>query len=237
MVAYFRVQNNIFMAAGAVLGLAAAVFCFPAWIKPNAGYASAFVVGLAVFVGVVIGRVLSSRWASRKLGSLLAILYEKEEPETFIRQFSPIVEKTPPGTAEYIDGTRHLAYAYEAMGDFDKGLELMNCLHPENLKLHTLVCSALVTNQRLRLYLLKEDKEQAEELLEELKLLQETAKKRAPAVGKSLSQCIRLAEVWLECLAGNTENISYIKEEVSLAKNWIHKNEMCSLLEKAAVRN
>lgn len=234
MVAYFRVQNNLFMAAGAGLGLLIAVFGLRTWIQPNAGYASAFVIGLVVFAGVIAGRLLSAAWARRKRDGILAVLYQDQKPEQFIEKFSPVVEKTPQNTAEYVDGIHHLAYAYEAMGAFDKGLELMNRLQPENLKLHMLVCSSLVTNQKLRLYLLKGETEAAEEQLEQLKRLQEAAIVRAPSVGNSLSQCIRLAEVWLECLAGNQEHISYIKEELSLANNWIHKREMSELLEQMA---
>lgn len=237
MVAYFRVQNNLFMAIGAGLGLLIAVFGLRPWIVSNAGYASAFVIGLVVFAGVIIGRILSAAWAKRKRESLLALLYREEQPEQFIEKFAPIVEKTPRNTVEYVDGTHHLAYAYEAMGDFDRSLELLGRLQPEELKMHTLVCCGLVTNQKLRLHLLKEETETAKDELEQLRVLQEAAAVRAPSVGKSLAQCVRLAEVWLECLDGNQENISYIQEEMSLANNWVHKREMSGLLERAAAAN
>jgi len=234
MIAYFRIQNNLFMMIGAALGIGISAVCFQSLILPNAGYASAFIVGLAAFMGVIAGRLFSAWWSKRRLGELLAILYEEKKPEQFIEKFSPIVKKVPRNTAEYIDGNRHLAYAYEAMGEFDRGLELMNELNPENLKLHNLVCRALVTNQKMRLYLLKEDEEQAVKQLNQLRDLQETAQGRAPSVAESLSQCIRLAEAWMGALKGREEDVSYIQEEHSLANNWIHKKEMSELLERAA---
>lgn len=231
MVAYFRAQNNGFMAAGAALGLLAGAFGFRSWIQPNAGYASAFVIGLLVFVGVILGRILSAQWAKRKLNSYLDILYKQKDPKRFLEQFSPIVDKTPQNTVEYLDGTRHLAYACEALGDYGQAMELMNRLRPETLKLHALVCSGLVANQKLRLYLLQDERSLAAVQLEALRTLQKAAARRAPAVGTLLSQCIRLAEVWLECLEGNREHLDYIREEQSLAGNWIHQQEMTRLLE------
>lgn len=219
------------MAAGAAAGLAAAYICYPVLILPFARQAGAFIIGLMAFAGVAAGRILSSWWANKHLEKLLAVLYRQQDPETFLMKFAPIVKKTPVNTAEYCSGIHHLAYAYEAMGSYDTALDLMNQAEPEKLKLHRLVCCAVAANQKMRLYLLKEDKEEARHWLEELRGMEECAKLRAPAVGKNLSACIRLGEVWLGCLDGNRDGRPYIEEEARLAENWIHKKEMESLLE------
>lgn len=236
MVAYFKVQNNLFMAAGAGIGLLAAVACYGRGIKPLAGYTSLFVAALMVFAGVVAGRILSVRQAGKRLGGYLKILYREEDPERFLREFAPVVKRTPPHTAEYADGVHHLAYAWEAMGDYDRGLKLLEELEPENLKLHRLVTCAVVENQKLRLYLLKGDAGAAWERLEGLRKLQEAAAVRAPGVGNNLKSCIRLAEIWLRTVRGegsfSEEDRNYIREEIALAANPIHRREMEGLLRR-----
>ena len=211
--------------AGAALGLGVAL-ALMGWFCPDGGFSEAFVIGFGLLLGIVAGRIFSAAWAKRKLDGILAILYQQENPLRFLECFAPIVEKTPRQTVEYVDGMSHLAYAYEALGEYDESLELLEQLHPENLKLHQLVARSLVANQKMRLWLLKNDCEMAEKQLEILRELAEAAKLRAPAVGENITQCIRLGEVWLECLKGDPEHLDYIREEKALAKNWVHREEM-----------
>lgn len=234
MVAYFKLQNNIFMAAGAALGLIIAAACYQSLLAPNVGYTGVFIVGLFAFVGVILGRVLASAWANRRLARLRGILYEEGDPQRFLDQFGPLVTRVPIGTIEYVDGMRHLAYAWEALGEYDKALELLGRIQPEKLKLHALVGRALVENQKLRLYLLKKEAESARSQLKTVNELQNIAAARAPSVGANLRECIRLASIWLRTLDENPrfepEDRTYIEEEISLAKNPFHKKEMEQLL-------
>lgn len=236
MVAYFKMQNNLFMAAGAVLGFLTAAVCYRGLIEPAAGYASLFVAALMVFAGVVAGRLLSVWQAGKRLKGYLGILYKEGDPERFLREFSPVVERTPAHTAEYVDGVRHLAYAWEAMGEYGRGLELLEELKPEKLRLHRLVSCAAVENQRMRLYLLREDAAAAKERLEGLRRLQEAAAERAPLVGSNLRECIRLGEIWLRAARGekdfSREDRDYIREEMELAGNPVHRREMEDLLSR-----
>ncbi|MFR5601374.1 MAG: hypothetical protein ACLTKI_02975 [Lachnospiraceae bacterium] len=145
-----------------------------------------------------------------------------------------MVKRAPVLTIEYIDGMHHLAYAHEALGEYDEALDLLTRVNPEGLRMHALVASAQVTNQKLRLMLLKLDEEAARAYFAKLKKLQETAEKRAPAVSANLKECVRLADIWLRTIGtGDLEpaDVDYVKEEMSLAKNAIHKKEMSDLLE------
>ena len=71
MVAYFRFQNNLLMALGAVLGLGAAVCCRGFLPQDLPGYILAFLAALAAFAGVVAGRIVSFFAAGRRRKALL----------------------------------------------------------------------------------------------------------------------------------------------------------------------
>ncbi len=234
MVAYFKLQNNLLMAVGALIGLAAGAAGFHSFISPAFGWAGLFVGALLAFAGVVIGRIFSSWYAGRRLGKLLSLLYKEDNPQTFLEKFEPVAARTPSQTVEYINGVHHLAYAWEAMGNYEKALELLEPLEPEKLRLHALVAQATVTNHKLRLHLLMKDTAQAASCLNDLTVLWELAIRRAPAVGQNLKECLRLSGIWLKALAQTAplskEDFDYIREEISLANNPIHKREIEALL-------
>ncbi len=233
MVAYFRVQNNLFMAAGALAGLGAALLGFGSFLEDMPGYIAAFAAALAAFAGVIAGRIFSSCWASGALKSVHSLLYVKEDPEGFLKKFTPMVERVPKNTIEYVDGICRLAFAWEALGDYDRGLELLKDVKPENLKLHRLIGTSLVANQRLRLFLLKKEEEQARQAVCQMEELKEAARTRAPSICANLEQCLRLAHIWLSALRGEkteAEDLAYVREEIALAGNPIYKREMEQLL-------
>ena len=236
MVAYFKRQSNLFMLAGAVLTVLALMPFYRGWLSGQEFYMKAFYVALPAFVGVIIGRILASRWANRKLQRLDEMLYQQADTESFVRAFIPLVERAPKETAEYVNGRIKLAYAFEAEGEFEKSLELLDGLKPEELKIHSLAVSALLANQKMRDYLLMEAAGNAGLQLVSMKALQETASGRAPALATNLKECIRLAEVWLGFLEGMSCDSAYIAEEMKLAKNVIHKSEMQLLLAKMRLR-
>lgn len=230
MIAYFRRQNNLFMILGAVGVLLLLTPFYRQWLLKQEFYMKAFYVALPAFLGVIAGRVCASLWANGRLRQIDEILYGKGEPETFIRVFEPLVKRAPANTIEYVNGRVKLAYAYEAMGLFDKSLEELCGVKPEGLQLHGLAAMALVANQRARTYLLMGDTGKAGACLQELKELQKTAERRALALAANLKECVRLAQVWLEFLLGEGCDEDYIAEEMELARHEIHRSEMGLLL-------
>ncbi len=229
MVAYFRIQNNLFMAAGALAGLGTALLGFGSCLEDMPGYTAAFAAALAAFAGVIAGRILSFCWASGALKAIHRILYVEADPEGFLKKFAPMVERVPKNTIEYVDGICRLAFAWETLGDYDRGLELLKNAKPENLKLHRLIGTSLVANQRLRLLLLKKEEEQAQQVICQMEELKEAARTRAPAICANLEQCLRLARIWLSVLKGEkTEaaDLTYVREEIALAGNPIYRQEM-----------
>lgn len=232
MAAYFKRENNLFMLLGAVLAVLLTVPFYRNWLPAQEFYIKAFYLALPAFGGVAVGRIFSGWWANRKIRRMEEILYEQNDPERFIREFSPLVERVPRQTIEYVSGRAKLAYAFEALGNFEESLILMEELRPEELRLHSLAACALLANQRARVYLLLEDTKKAEEQINCLREIREEAVRRAPTLAARIADCIRLAEVWLGFLKGESCETGYIEEEIQLAKNEIHKEEMKALLER-----
>ena len=233
MVAYFRLQNNLLMALGAGLGLFFAVAGFRDFIGAQGIFIQLFFYLLFVIGGVVLGRLWSSILANRRLKSLNNLLYVQCDPKAFLEKILPIAEKIPAQAAEHVDARGKIAYAYEALGEMDKGLEAMAGANLSALKLHVLQCTALVANQTLRLHLMKGDVEAAKERQQELVELQETAERRAPMLGKQLTECIRLGENWLKVLQGEACDLDYLRDEVRLSRNRIYQAEMLLVLAQA----
>ncbi|MGN0775755.1 MAG: hypothetical protein ACI4MM_03660 [Candidatus Ventricola sp.] len=233
MVACFRVQNNLFMLLGGVLGLIAALLTQGSLAVP--GYIRMFFLLLPVMLGVVVGRIAAGFWANGKLRQLQAILCEQVRPEEFLNTFGPIVEKTPRETIAYMDGCVKLAYAYEALGQFDEAMACLAPLEPDKLKSHRLGGMAITCNQKMRLLLLQEKTDEAAVCLDSLRAIADTAMERAPALGRSTRECVRLYENWLSVLRGQPADEEYLAEEVRLAKNRIHRSEIQLVLAQAAV--
>ncbi len=229
MIAYFKLQNNLCMLAGAVIGFVLAVLNYDS-ISQRGGYAAVFFIALFVMIGIIIGRVVSSRLANRRVRKLTSLLYQEGKPQEFLDKFKPIADKIPNNVVEYVDARVKMAYAYEGLGEFEKGLQIVEALEPEKLKLHMLAGTSLTENQKMRLYLLTEDLEQSEHQLERLKELQQEAEGRANTLARNLAECVKLAENWLNFLRGESYDSAYIQEEIQLAGNRIHKSEMQILL-------
>lgn len=229
MVAYFKFQNNLFMAAGAALGAVLTVVLQKDWLMQQT-YMKLFYVVIDMFIGIIIGRILSSFYANKRIHDIDALLYQRSDPEAFMKAFAPLVKRVPVETIEYINGRYKLAYACEAMGRFEEGLALIQDLRPDQLKLHSLAASSLIANQILRFSLLMENRELAVKQLQKLAELQDTAQGRVPALVKSIEECIHLGRIWLGYLNGERTDDDYIREEIRLAKNAIHKGEMLLLL-------
>lgn len=233
MVAYFRKQNTLFMLLGAALGFGVAFLFFEQLTASVPGYFKVFFLILPAFLGVVLGRIYAGLWAKRKLRRYAEMLYVRAEAEEFLKVFTPIVERTPKNTIDYVDGCNKLAYAHEALGRFEEALALMEQLNPEELKNHTLGGMALTCNQKVRLLLLQEKVEEAKVAVERLREIGEIAIQRAPALGRNTQECVRLYENWLAVLEEQPADEAYLEEEIKLSKNRIHKSEIQLVLAQA----
>lgn len=141
--------------------------------------------------------------------------------------------QTPRNTIAYVDGCVKLAFAYEALGQFDTAMDYLAPLEPEKLKNHTLGGMAITCNQKMRLLLLQGKKEEAATCLELLRSIAETAMDRAPTLGRNTRECIRLYENWLSVLNRQPADEGYLSEEVRLSKNRIHMSEIQLVMAQA----
>lgn len=233
MVAYFRKQNNLFTILGALLGLAAAVLFREQLTASIPGYFRMFFLILPGALGAILGRLYASVWANKKLRQYNELLYVSVEPAQFLKVFAPLVQKAPKDNIAYVDGCNKLAYAHEALGQFDEAMGCISTLEPEKLKLHALGGIAMTCNQQLRLLLLQEKLEEAREVLQQLRNVAEVAMARAPMLGRNTNECVRLYENWLLVLEGQPADEEYLEEEIRLSKNRIHKSEIQLVLAKA----
>lgn len=233
MVAYFRKQNNLFMILGAALGFVVAFLFFEQLTASVPGYFKVFFLIMPAILGVVLGRIYAGFWAKRKLQGYSELLYVNVEPEKFLEVFGPIVDRTPKTTIDYVDGCNKLAYAHEALGQFDEAMALVAPLKPEELKNHSLGGIAITCNQQMRLLLLEEKVEEAKEVLQQLRNIEEVAMQRAPALGRNTHECVRLYENWLAVLEEQPADEAYLEEEIQLSRNRIHKSEIQLVLAKA----
>lgn len=230
MVGYFKRQNLLFQGLGALAGLALAVVFFPQLTAGVPGYFRVFFLLLPMFLGIIAARVAASIWARKRLQKIHALLYTQVKPREFLDSFAPLVERVPDITIEYVDGKNKLAYAYEALGEFEKALACIADVDTDKLKLHQLGGMAMTCYRQLHLQLLQEDLPAARETLDQLRNIGEVALKRAPALGKSTMDCVELAQNWLAVLEGEPADEVYLLEEVRLSKNRIHKSEMLLVL-------
>ena len=221
------------MVAGALLGLIFTGLAYDNMMRPQPVLLRAFLMLIPVLLGIILGRIIASRWATVRMQKITSLLYRDGDPAAFLAEFEPISRNVPASTAEYYDAQVKLAFAYEALGRFDEGLERLENLKPETLKLHGLSSRAAICNQQARLLLLKGDIEQAKVVIDELRELQEAASHRAPTLGKQLSNCIELFDIWLRVIEDQPTDAGYLQDEINLANNRIHKSEMELLLASA----
>ena len=226
MVGYFKKQNILFIMIGGLLGLAAA-FVFA---EPQIHILTVF---MSVLAGVALGRLASTVWANKQLRKYNELLFTKVEPQKFLDEFAPIVERTPRNTVEYVDGCNKLAYAWEALGEFEKARDCLVALEPENLKRSAMSAMITTANNLARVQLLLGNAKEAQALTARLRLLAEDALPQDTALGKSTLNCVRLYENWLLVLSGEKADEDYLEKEVDRALNRIRKSELQLLLASA----
>ena len=85
----------------------------------------------------------------------------------------------------------------------------------------------MVVNQKANLWILRKDFLAAQDQIDDLKHLSELAHKRAKMLETNLNAQIRLHEARIAAAKGDANaDIDYLKEEIDLSTNQIHKKEM-----------
>lgn len=232
MVAYFKKQTILFILLGGVLGIAAG---FALIGQQGPGFMRILLPLLSGAVGMVLGRTASAFWANKQVRRYNDLLFIQVEPEKFLEAFTPIVERTPRNTIEYMDGCNKLAYAWEALGDFEKAQSYLASLEPEKGKHADLNCTVTTVSNLLRVLLLQKNTEQAEIQLRKLRTVSEVAMEKSIPLGKSARNCVRLYENWLLVLNGEPADEEYLEKEMDRALNRIRKSELQLLLAQAYV--
>lgn len=226
MVAYFRKMNTLFMVLGAAAG-AAIGFLLSGGKILGGDMIRIFLFAMCIAAGVIIGRTVSAFTANRRLQSTYLILYRDQDPKRFIDVFSPLLESVPKDLAEYMNGCQHLSFAYEALGEFDKAYQVISGLKPEDLRLHALTTTALITNQKANLRILTGDEEGARAFISDLEALRRSASKRASTLARNLGDCIHLHMTRLDAMQGSPDtDVAYLREEIEKSTNPIHRKEM-----------
>lgn len=227
MIVYFKRLANLLMAVGGIVGGALGLLYFQGHILDNADKTTIFWWSLWIIAGILIGRVIGARMASRKLMDIQSILYKDNDPKRFLERFVPLNERIPHELAEYCNGQNSISFAHEALGEFDQAMEDIKELKPELLKMHALTTSSLIVNQKTNLQILRRDYEAAVYQLDDLKHLKELSDKRAKMLAANLEQQIKLHEIRIAMAKGELNaDVSYIEEEIRLSTNLIHKKEM-----------
>lgn len=226
MVVYFRKMNTLFMVIGAIAGAAVGFLFFGGNIL-GSDMVRIFLFAMFIAAGIIIGRTAAAFVANRRLQNMYQTLYRDSDPGRFIEQFTPLLETVPKNLAEYMNGCVHLSFAYEALGEFDEAFRVISGLKPEDLRLHALSTTALITNQKANLCILTGDEERARAYIEDLQALQKSASRRAATLAQNLGECIRLHNARLDAKNSSPDtDIAYLQEEIEKSTNTIHRKEM-----------
>jgi hypothetical protein len=227
MIVYFKWFSNLLMAVGGILGALAGYLYLGGNILGNKSRVAVFILALFIFAGIILFRILGAVIATGRLKKVLAKLYQDADPQGFLREFEPMNARVPRNLAEYANGQNHISFAREALGDFAGAEEAIRDLQPENLKLHALTTTALLTNQKTNLSILSGNTEAAQTRIEDLRTLAGAAEKRAAMLKQNLETCIRLQTARLKALQGSEDaDTEYLREEIRLSSNLIHKKEI-----------
>ena len=226
MVVYFRKMNTLFMVIGAIAGAAVGFLFFGGNIL-GSDMVRIFLFAMFIAAGIIIGRTAAAFVANGRLQNMYQTLYRDSNPGRFIEQFTPLLETVPKNLAEYMNGCVHLSFAYEALGEFEEAFKVISGLKPEELRLHALSTTALITNQKVNLCILTEDEEQARAYIDDLRALQKTATRRAATLAQNLGECIRLHNARLDAKNSSPDtDVAYLREEIETSTNTIHRKEM-----------
>ncbi len=227
MIVYFKKGSNVLMILGGVTGLLLGFLYLNPFANFQKDMTIPFWIVLWGFTGIILGRFLAALRANHKLQKIQALLYRETDPRAFLSAFAGRNQKIPHRLAEYVSGQVMISFAHEALGEYEEAFQAIRELKPEELKLHTLASTALVQNQKTNLYILKQDYEGAENLLSDLKALQEVSVKRARTIAEQLKFQLQLHETRIAMGRGEKNaDRSFMEEEIRLSSNLIHQKEM-----------
>lgn len=224
MVGYFRKHNICMILLGTLAGILAGLLMEKG-------------IPTVVFLGVLgggLGRLACGIWANKRLTKWNAILFSHGEPEKFLEIFTPVLERTPKNTPEYVDGCNKAAYAWEALGQFDRAWDILRATEPEKLKGKAGINARMTTySNRTRVRLLQKDSEGAAQALAALRTVSDAAMLKDKQLGHAGRHYVRLYENWLLILSGEEADEAFIEEEIKLSGNRIRNSELLLLLAKA----
>ena len=223
MIGYFRKKTALIMLLGAVLGALAGWYF-------NRG---AFAFALTLAMGLVISWYLSIYLANKQVDKWNEILFRRGEPEAFMQAFAPALEQTAKDSLEYVDGHNKMAYAWEALGEFDKAWDCLSGLAPEKLKGSKIDGLVTTYSNRTRIQLLREDLEGAAAALDALRSASELAMLKNKRLGNAGLHYVRLYENWLLVLKEELSDDDFIAEEIKLSSNRIRNSELQLVLAKS----
>ena len=237
MIVYYKRMANAIMLLGAVLGGVLGLIYFHGQILNNPDKTTVFVWALWIFAGVIIGRLLATMLANKRLQAVQKQLYTDADPAGFLQNFEEVNARVPKNLAEYANGQHWVSFAKEALGDFEGAWDAVKDLKPDELRIHALTSSALIVNQKANLQILRGDLEAASFQIEDLKKLKEVSEKRAARLAENLAQQIRVHEARIAAAEGRADaDIPYLEEEIQYAGNVIYRKEMQLTLAEYALR-
>ena len=237
MIVYYKRMANAIMLLGAVLGGVLGLIYFHGQILNNPDKTTVFVWALWIFAGVIIGRLLATMLANKRLQAVQKQLYTDADPAGFLQNFEEVNARVPKNLAEYANGQHWVSFAKEALGDFEGAWDAVKDLKPDELRIHALTSSALIVNQKANLQILRGDLEAASFQIEDLKKLKLVSEKRAARLAENLAQQIRVHEARIAAAEGRADaDIPYLEEEIQYAGNVIYRKEMQLTLAEYALR-
>lgn len=237
MIVYYKRMANAIMLLSAVLGGVLGLVYFHGQILTNPDKTAVFVWALWVFAGIILGRLLASILANKRLQAVQKQLYTDADPAGFLQNFEAVNAHVPKNLAEYANGQHWVSFAKEALGDFEGAWDAVKDLKPDELRIHALTSSALIVNQKANLQILRGDLEAASFQIEDLKKLKLVSEKRAARLAENLAQQIRVHEARIAAAEGRADaDIPYLEEEIQYAGNIIYRKEMQLELAEYALR-
>ncbi len=229
MIAKYRYQAYIWMAAGSILGFLLGHRLLTGIELPHK-LVGAVVLMMTVIVGFLIGRLGAMVCANLLERRMLNFLYRDRNPEKFIVFYEKGLRLGRPDLAEYYTTANHLANAYAMEGNFEKAVSLLESLNTDSLKLHQLGIQALLSNSLTNWYLWNGQKGSAQEQLADLEELVDIAKRRQPAVANNLRNNIALFEQHLLILDHQPFDQELLEEILSHTGNPVFRQPTAYLL-------
>ena len=225
MIRFFRASRMTAVwgsAAGAFAGAAAA------WVfYPGDGGTKAVLALVAAALAVNVCLYIAKIIAVRRYQEILLLLYEKLDPEAFLAQALPLLDRKA-GTVDRVTHAAHVANGYLAKGDPDAAIALLKRQQvPEQAAaLRGLVASNLGTA-----CLQKGDRTGAVAALEELKQVV-CSRHCKEKFREKARRIIAYQQICLDVLNGKRGGLKELEQDYENTKSPFHKLSVGRFLEK-----